>query len=175
MTGNSSTVVGVFESQDRAKEAVIELRRAGFDEADIGVVGRRGNTTTGSDSGLEDDPTGTRWEEGTGVGAAVGAAGGLGLGLAVAAGLIPVIGPVIAGGALTALIASAGAGATVGTVLGGLVGLGVPETDAGYYEGEFTSGRTLVTVRAGGRATEARRIISQLGGYDRASGRTAGV
>jgi hypothetical protein len=86
--------------------------------------------------------------------------------LAVAAGLIPGIGPIIAGGALMALLASAGAGATVGTVLGALVGLGVPEDEAKYYEGEFSSGRTLVTVRADTRAAEAWEILNRHGAYD---------
>ena len=174
MTNTIDTVVGVFTDRDRAREAVIELRRAGFDENQIGVVGKNAEgKATSTDGGMANDPTHSRWEEGTGLGAAAGAAGGLGLGLAVAAGLIPGVGPVIAGGALVALIASAGAGATAGTVLGGLVGLGVPEDEAAGYETDFTEGRTLVTVRAGGRAADAAAILSRLGGTTRASGRTA--
>jgi hypothetical protein len=167
MKGDRGTVVGVFADQSQARQAVVELRRAGFDEDQIGVVGRSGDGQ--GTSGLPNDPTGTRWEEGTGVGAAAGGATGLGLGLAVAAGLIPAIGPVIAGGALTALIASAGAGATIGTVVGGLVGLGVPEDEAAYYEGEFKSGRTVVTVRAGDRRADAAAILTRYGGYDRST------
>ena len=170
MTGSSThhhgTVVGVFADRAHAKQAVIELRRAGFSEDEIGVVAKHDDTTHGT-SGLASDPTGTRWEEGTGIGAAVGAAGGLGLGLAVAAGLIPVIGPIIAGGALTALIASAGAGATAGTVIGGLLGLGVPEDDAGYYEGQFNSGKTLVTVKSADKGREAAAILHQYGAHRR--------
>ena len=164
-TGHHGTVVGVFADRAQARQAVIELRRAGFAESEIGVVGRHADTSS-TTTGLADDPTGTRWEEGTGVGAAVGAAGGLGLGLAVAAGLIPAIGPIIAGGALTALIASAGAGATAGTVIGGLLGLGVPEDDAGYYEGQFNSGKTLVTVKSD-RGREAAAVLHQHGAHRR--------
>lgn len=120
------------------------------------------------DSGLEHDPTGTRWEEGTGIGAAAGAVTGTGLGLAVAAGLIPAIGPIIAGGTLVALLASAGAGATAGTVIGGLIGLGIPEDEARTYEGEFQSGRVLVTVEAGLRSEEASDILRRHGGSVRA-------
>ena len=160
------TAVGSFESRGDAQNAVAALRRAGFRDDQIGVVSRSSETTSGTrvESG---DPTHTRWEEGAGVGAAVGATTGVGLGLAVAAGIIPGIGPLIAGGTLMALLASAGAGATVGTIVGGLVGLGIPEEDAEYYDSEFRSGRTIVTVRAGDRCGEADRILSDHGGRDR--------
>ena len=158
-TGSANAaVVGVFESRARAQEAVGELRRAGFREDEIGVLTR-------SDADVITDPTHTRWEEGTGLGAAAGGATGLSLGMAVAAGLMPPLGPVLAGGTLVALLASAGTGAAVGSVVGGLVGLGVPEEDAKWYEGELNAGRVLVAVQApAGRADEARNVIRKLGG-----------
>jgi hypothetical protein len=91
----------------------------------------------------------------------------------VAAGLIPGVGPAIAGGTLMALLASAGAGAAVGSVLGALIGLGVPEAEAGYYEGEFKSGRTLVTVKADERAGEAWDCLARHGAYDMHTNRAA--
>ena len=73
-----------------------------------------------------------------------------------------------------ALLASAGAGATVGTVVGGLIGLGIPEDEAAYYEDELKGGRTLVTVHAEdsafGRAADAREILSRHGGRFRNAG-----
>jgi hypothetical protein len=172
----SRTAIGVFETRERAREAVSALRAAGFSDSQLGMISRdRSAAATGETSGLPDDPTHSRWEEGTGIGAAAGATTGVGLGLAVAAGLIPAIGPVIAGGTLMALIASAGAGATVGTVLGGLIGLGVPEDDAQYYENEFHTGRTLVTVDAGDRYAEAASILRQYGASDRAGAAAGGV
>lgn len=162
-TAMNSTAVGVFENRTNATGAVSALRSAGFRDEQIGVVSRHRDTTTSN------DPTETHWEEGTGVGAAAGAATGVGLGLAVAAGLIPGVGPVIAGGTLMALLASAGAGATVGTVIGGLIGLGVPEDDAAYYESEFNTGRTIVTVRADARYSEAVDILRRHGALERAT------
>src|SRR4051812_18845349 len=110
MMTRRATVIGVFADRDRARAAVEDLRRAGFRDDQIGLVGRdRTNnavttTTTAAGhehgrekSGLPNDPTHSRWEEGTGLGAAAGAVTGTGLGLAVAAGLIPGVGPVIAG------------------------------------------------------------------------------
>ena len=163
-----STTVGVFTTRAQAQQAVNELKSLGYTDEQIGMVAKDEATGEVTRSGLEDDPTGTRWEEGTGIGAVAGAATGTGLGLAVATGLLTPVGPLIAGGALIALIASAGAGATVGTLVGGLVGLGVPEDDATYYEGEVHNGRYVVTVDAGGRASEVKSMFRRYDGYDRA-------
>ncbi len=167
-----TTVVGSFANRTEAQDAVRALRAAGFADKSVGVAGKRmeysGDHT--STSGLPNDPTHSRWEEGTGVGAAAGAVTGTGLGLAVVAGLIPGVGPIIAGGMLMGLLASAGAGATVGTMVGGLIGLGVPEDEADYYEDEMTSGRVLVSVEAGDRRAEAVDILRTHGaGFHRQS------
>jgi len=161
--------IGVFPSRERAREAIHALKNAGFTDNQIGLVSRGSAGREIVPEGASDDPTQSRWEEGTGIGAAAGATTGIGLGLAVAAGLIPAIGPVIAGGTLMALIASAGAGATVGTVLGGLIGLGIPEDEAAYYDEEFRTGRTLVTVRAGDKQEEAMAVMRQHGAIERAA------
>lgn len=163
-SSSRGTVVGVFADYAEAHRAVADLRSAGFRDDQIGVVGpgRGDDDAGGGRFGLANDPTGTRWEEGTGIGAAVGAAGGLGLGALVAAGLMTPVGPAVAGGALVALLASAGAGATVGTVVGGLAGLGVPEEDARRYQAEAEAGRVLVTVHhVDGRAAEARSVLAR--------------
>jgi hypothetical protein len=163
---NTTPAVGVFSTRNDARDAVRSLQAAGFTGDQIGAI-YRDETLAYDHSGIPNDPTGSRWEEGTGVGAAAGAAGGLGLGLAVAAGLIPGIGPVVAGGVLMALLASAGAGAAVGTVVGGLIGLGIPEDDATYYESEMQSGRSVVIVRAAGRRIEALDIMRRHGAVER--------
>ena len=84
---------------------------------------------------------------------------------AAAALLIPGIGPAIAGGILVAVLGGAAIGAAAGGIVGALIGMGVPEEEAHYYEGEFHSGRTLVTVRADGRQQEATEILHRNGGY----------
>ena len=80
-----TTVVGSFADRTEAQDAVRALRAAGFRDDDIGVVGKRieHNGEHTSTSGLPNDPTHSRWEEGTGVGAAAGAVTGTGLGLAI--------------------------------------------------------------------------------------------
>lgn len=167
MTPAHPLLIGVFPGYAEARRTVEELRRAGYRDDQIGVLGPdRGEvTSSGGGSGLPNDPLGTHWEEGAGIGAAAGATAGAGLGLAVLAGVIPPLGPVIAGGTLIALLASAGAGAATGTAVGGILGLGIPEDHARVYEGELRAGRVLVTVRPeGGQDEAARRILRDLGG-----------
>ena len=47
-----------------------------------------------------------------------------------------------------------------------LTGAGVPEDEAHYYQGEFESGRTIVTVQADGRADEVMTMMRRYGAYD---------
>jgi hypothetical protein len=177
MTTRRATVIGVFTDRGQAQAAVDDLRQAGFRDDQVGLVSRTADTggttthATGHDqvrekTGLPADPTHSRWEEGAGIGAAAGAATGAGLGLAVAANLIPGVGQVIAGGTILAILASAGTGAAVGGILGALVGLGVPEEEATYYDTQFRTGRTIVTVRADDRSAAAWDVLARHGAYD---------
>jgi hypothetical protein len=167
MTATYPILIGVFPGYAETRRAVEELRRAGFRDDQLGVLGPdlREVAPPERRSGLPNDPLGTHWEEGAGIGAAAGATTGVGLGLAVAAGLLSPLGPVIAGGTLVALLASAGAGAAAGTAVGGILGLGIPEDHARVYEGELRAGRVLVTVRPeAGQDEVARRVLRDLGG-----------
>jgi len=157
-----SVVVGVFEDENRARQAVEDLRAAGFRDDQIGyaVRGNEGGQTT----------TVTRDDGGNaGGGAVTGAVSGGILGTilgAAAALLIPGIGPVVAGGILGAALTGAAVGAAAGGLLGALTGMGVPEEEANYYNTEFESGRTIVTVQAGNRGQEAQAILRRNGAYD---------
>jgi len=153
--------VGVFSDNTRAQEAVRALKQAGFRDDQIGVVGRNDTATTTTDS------SGSRVAEGAGIGAATGAGVGALWALGIAVGMLPAIGPVIAGGLLASVLASAAGGAAVAGIVGALIGLGIPEEEAHYYEAEFKQGRTLVTVKAEGRATEAWTILERYGAYRR--------
>jgi uncharacterized protein (TIGR02271 family) len=61
---------------------------------------------------------------------------------------------------------SAAAGAAAASLVGALIGLGIPEEEAKFYDTEFQSGRTIVTVRADGRYDEALHILRKHQGYD---------
>lgn len=163
-----TTVVGVFQDQQHAREAVQDLRNAGFREDQIGLIShdvtsKSATATAGTNRPAKDTAAGTGAVAGAATGAGVGALWALG----IAAGVLPAIGPVIAGGIFASILASAAGGAAAGGLIGALIGLGLPEEEAAYYEGEFKGGRTLVTVRAENRSDEARTIIRRHGGYDR--------
>ena len=162
-TNTAHTIVAVFPDEPTALRAIDELRRRGFGEDQIGFIAKSAGSHHAGHTGLPNDPTDSRWEEGSGIGAAVGAATGLGLGAAVAAGVFPPLG-LIAGGTWLALLASAGTGAATGAVAGAMVGLGIPEEDARAYEAEIQAGRPVVTVRTDEREVEALGVIHRHAG-----------
>lgn len=163
-TTNQATIVGAFENRTHAQDAIRELKEKGFTEAQIGLISHRDEV---SGKGIRtDDAVGSHAAEGAMTGVAAGAGVGALWGLGIAAGFLPAIGPIIAGGALASILASAAAGAAVAGVGGALIGLGVPEEEADYFQSEFKSGRTLVTVHAGNRCDDASAILRRHGGYD---------
>src|SRR5438270_9889635 len=155
-----TTAVGVFRDREKAQQAVSELRRVGFRDDQIGVV-----TQKQDEHVTATKEKGTKAAEGAALGAAAGAAGGALWALGIAAGVFPPLG-VVAGGTLMAVLASAGAGAAAVSLVGALIGLGIPEEEARYYEGEVKAGRTLVTVKADGRYDEAIATLRRFGAYD---------
>jgi len=159
-----STVVGVFEDRMQADKAVADLRKAGFRDDQIGVAMRHNADDFELD--IDDADDGSE----AGAGAATGALAGLGLGalagMGVLAGMIPVIGPAIAGGTLGIILSNAAAGAGIAGLVGALVGAGIPEHEATYYQGEFEAGRVVVTVHAAARAAEAETILDRYGAYN---------
>jgi hypothetical protein len=167
-TQNRSTVVGVFADKLHANKAITELHQAGFDKSQIGVAmqhaeGAVNIATTEHDSHASS-------------GAVTGALTGLGLGalagLGVLAGVIPVVGPAIAAGTLGVILSNAAAGAGIAGLVGALVGSGIPEHEAKYYQGELEAGHSIITVDCPGRTDEATSILRRCGGYDMSSQRT---
>jgi hypothetical protein len=163
-TGTIGTIVGVFPTPQQAQRAVMELKSSGFSESDIGVVSRN---SEGKVVGKDAEDAGANAATGAAAGAATGAGLGALWGLGILAGVLPGIGPAIAGGTLGVLLSSAAAGAAAAGITGALVGLGVSEDEAAYYENEYKAGRTLVTVRAGAKAAAAEQIFARHGGYTR--------
>jgi len=157
-------IAAVFETRARADRAIQDLKAAGFDDDHIGMVYRNTEGETVK-TGAADE---TYAEEGAVAGAAAGVAGGALVGAGIAAGVIPVIGPVLAIGTLGTILLNAAGGAAIVGLTGALIGWGIPEEDAEFYENEVKSGRYLVTVDANGRAVEAREAMHRRGGFDRA-------
>jgi hypothetical protein len=161
-TSSRDSAVGVFHTASSAQAALHELRRAGFRDDQIGVVspGHEGA------NGTKAKDTGSHMAEGAGIGVAAGAGVGALWALGIVAGFLPAIGPAVAGGIFASVLASAAGGAAIAGIAGALVGLGIPEHEAAYYEGEVKSGRTLVTVKTEGRYDAAYAILRRHNAYD---------
>jgi hypothetical protein len=155
-------VVGTFDDPAQARRAIADLRKEGYTDDQIGVLSHNRDGSAASST-----ETGTNFEEGAAVGAATGAGVGALWGLAILAGVLPGIGPAIAGGTLGVLLSSAAAGAAAAGIGGALVGLGVPEEDAAYYEGEYKAGRTIVTVQGEPKAGYTQDVFTRYGGVTR--------
>lgn len=164
MTTNTSTAaVGVFEDRSQACQAVDELKQAGFSDDQIGVAGRGGEDSEAAEKAAKGAAFGAAAGASVGVAAGIGVSGLWALGMA--AGLLPGIGPVIAGGVLASILAGATGAGVAGGIVGVLVGLGLSEQEAQYYDGEFRSGRTVVTVQAADRSDEADAILRRFSAY----------
>jgi hypothetical protein len=157
-----TTLVAAFNDRDQAEMALDELRQAGFEDSDIGFAIRGSDAVEG---GMITDTEGTKDSRGALAGMASGAGLGAVLG-AAAAMLVPGVGPVIASGVLTMALCGAIAVTAIGGIFGAMTGLGVSEEEARFYEQEFHSGKALVAVKTGARASDAAQILRRHGGYD---------
>ncbi|MBP3958666.1 hypothetical protein J8F10_25750 [Gemmata sp. G18] len=158
----ANAVVGVFYTRSEAESAIRDLRAAGFADDSIGMIARDAEGNMVNERNNE-----TLAGEGAAAGAVVGAGAGALVGLGVLAGTIPVIGPVLAIGTLGTVLLNAAGGAAILGLVGALIGVGIPEDDARYYESEVHGGRFLVTVEAGNRQAEAWTTLHRAGGYNR--------
>jgi len=158
-----STRVGVFQTREAADKAIADLRAAGYRDDQIGLVAKdtRGNTVRTDGAGTN------KAGEGAAIGAAAGAATGAAVGAGILAGIIPVIGPVLAIGTLGTILVNAAGGAAIAGLAGALIGWGIPEEDAKYYEGEVNAGRYVVTADCRDRTDDADQVLSRHGGYSR--------
>jgi hypothetical protein len=161
MMTTREVAVCVFYSPEGARDAIVALKEAGFAGEDISLL-----TPDADKSRPRQD--GDKVEKGALTGLLAGGVfGGLaGFLVGVGALAIPGAGPLIAAGALASTLGGAAIGAGLGAIAGALVGMGVPEDEAKYYEGEVRGGRSLVAVRSGKRTDEADELMHRAGGYD---------
>jgi hypothetical protein len=140
-----TTVATVFENEGQAKDAYRRLQDAGVSGDDIGLVLRE---HTGELERREEFTHDAGTWAGAGVGAAVGGTGGwiAGAAAAGAALAIPVVGPVLAIGALAGIVSAAGG--TLGWLAGGLASRGMEHSEARFYQNAVEEGGVLMTVHA---------------------------
>lgn len=156
------TVAGIFESTDKAIEALHALREADFNAEQISVVARDTEATT--EITEQTDLVAEEAGKGALVGTFLGGVAGWLLGISALA--IPGIGPVLGAGIIGTALAGAGIGAAAGGLIGALGVYGIPEEDARGYQEKVRQGAVLLTVHASSveQVTQAQAIFEQVGG-----------
>ena len=146
---STRAIMGVFKDRHDADKAVDDLQRLGYGINDISVIMNEGTRLREFEA-----EKGSKTGEGAAVGAATGGALGAILAGLTATGSIATIAatggaaaPLVVG-PLAAALAGLGVGAAGGGILGGLVGLGIPEVRAKEYQRDLDDGGILVSVRA---------------------------
>jgi len=139
----SKAVIGVFRQEDRAKEAINDLKSQGFSDRAISLIGKDKREEAGDRVGKRgrgDNLTLVHQNLSTGV-ISGGALGGI-AGILAGAGalLIPGVGPIVAVGPLAAFLA----GVVGGGIVGGLVDYGIPKERERHFENRVKQGDILV-------------------------------
>jgi hypothetical protein len=138
----ANLITGLFETEAAAEAAVAHLKEIGYTENEISVIMK--DRRAGEEFAIA---TGATTMEGVGTGAAIGGTIGAVLGLLATIGsiAIPGVGLLVAG-PLAGMLAGAGAFGLAGGLLGWLVGVGIPEDVAPYYERGLSAGGVVVVV-----------------------------
>lgn len=159
----SKLVTAIFHSRSAAEMAVDELTRAGFAPEDISLL--MSDSTSGREFAVK---KGTKVPEGTATGATVGGViGAVAAGLAAVGSLaIPGL-ALVAAGPVVAALAGLGAGAAAGGLAGALIGLGLPEHEAKFYDKEIQKGGILVGVYAHDDRQKVARDILEAAGAEK--------
>ena len=156
----ATLVSGLFRGRADAERAVEDLVHYGWSRDDVSLL--MSDATRGREFGLA---MATKAPEGAATGATIGGViGAIAAGL-VALGIIAVPGlGLVAAGPIVAALAGLGAGAAAGGLTGALIGLGIPEHEAKFYNEEIEKGGILVGVYThDDRADQARKILEAAG------------
>ncbi|WP_051404931.1 general stress protein [Bacillus cihuensis] len=137
-------VIGVYETEEQAVQAIKTLKEKGYSDNEISIVAKHIDKI--KDHGEEIVPKASR---GMIAGATTGGAIGLtGLFIGLSALAIPGFGPILAIGPIFTTLAGAVAGAASGAggLLPALNAHGISEKEAKMYQNDLEIGRVLVMV-----------------------------
>jgi hypothetical protein len=159
--------VGLFSTRAEAEQALYRLRDSGFNMDHISVVAKSGEGLTDltGHNGTYDHAKSDAEQAkgGAGAGATAGAATGGAIGLIGSLGVlaIPGIGPAAEVGFLLAnTLLGSGIGAASGGLLGALIGWGVPEDRANYYNDRvYNQNDYLVMVEGSEQEIQAAQTV----------------
>jgi len=159
----SKLITGIYNSRDKAEQAVDELIRAGFAPEDVSIL--MSDTTRGREFAMKRS---NKAPEGAATGATIGGVlGAVAAGLAAVASIsVPGL-AVVAAGPLVAALTGLGVGAAAGGLTGALIGLGIPEHEAKFYKKEIEKGGILVGVYAHDDRVELARDILDSSGAEK--------
>ena len=144
--------VGVFPNRFETENALLEIQSSGFPMDNVSVIGRN---VDGEEviAGVEVHKNiDNKADEGAVAGAVTGGALGGVTGLLVGLGTlaIPGVGPVLLAGAAATALATTLAGTAIGaggaSLLGALIGLGIPDNEAKVYGDLLEQGYYLIIV-----------------------------
>jgi hypothetical protein len=156
-------IATVFHDDEQVRAAYRRLQDAGIPGDDIGIVLKEPGEPRRQEGWVRDAD---EWAGG-GLGAALGGTAGL-VGGVVAAGAvvaIPIVGPVLAVGALAGILSATGG--TLGWLAGALTARGLDEQEAKHYQAEVERGGTVVTVQTDDDDVErVRNVLRAAGGRE---------
>ena len=159
----SKSVFGIATTHGQAEQIVEQLQAEAFAVSEISVL--MPDTGGTRDVG---HVKATKAPEGATTGAATGGATGgvIGLLAGIGALAIPGVGPFIAAGPIMAALS--GAAVVTGGVVGGLIGLGIPEIEAKRYEEKLKNGNYLIAVHTDESedVDRAKRVFKTAGAED---------
>lgn len=138
------TVLGLFKNERVAEEAVQDLRNAGF-EREISILAKdkeRKSDQGGRNMKESSFETSDSLADGATTGGILGGLAGLAAGAGALA--IPGIGPIVAAGPISGVLA----GAATGGVAGSLVDWGIPENQGKEIESQIKQGKVMVAISA---------------------------
>ena len=163
--GTSTAVFGIYMNRFQVDQAVDTLQMEGFRRTGISALFPE-NTGDKAFRHETSSKTPEGAVAGIGAGAAIGSALGLLAGIGALA--VPGFGPFITAGPIMGALAGSAAIGTLGGVAGALVGLGVPEYDAGRYEGSVPDGGIVLSVQCddADRTRRAKIILQATGATD---------
>jgi hypothetical protein len=166
---HDTTVIGIFETAEAARQAIATLQARSADLAirDVSVVERDPQRyAAGNDYGdstfeyreYSTEELGDETASGLVLGSLLG--GTLGTLAGLGALVIPGVGPVLAAGPLLGALVGGTAGAVTGTLAGALIeAFEVPEEHATIYRERLAQGRTMVAVQVDAADAAAVRDI----------------
>lgn len=158
---DTKQVSAIYKSNTQAMNAVRGLENMGFSDKDISFLVSQNSWEADKEVALKNS---TKAAEGTAIGAGIGGVAGAIVGGLTAVGAVAATGGVglLAVGPLVAALTGAGAAGATGGIIGGLIGMGLPEVEANYVDRELANGSAMIGVSVDSdRLDQAKEVLNR--------------